>query len=105
VSFNSIFNYVKTLLKKPDISTSELLSPYPNLSKTKIVNKDLELVPGILLGLFMPGGGAIKKALEDIIDNNELEKIIPSEIGENGELAVIDTIKRGYSLAKIQKTN
>lgn len=105
ISFNLLFNYVKSLLKNQDINISDVLSAYPNLSKTKITNKDLELIPGVLLGLFMPGGGAIKKALEDIIDNNELEKIIPSEIGENGELAVIDTIKRGYSLAKIQKTN
>ncbi|WP_406616898.1 DEAD/DEAH box helicase [Mycoplasmopsis adleri] len=63
-----------------DININE---SFTNIDAESITNQSLEFAPGVVLGLFHPSGGYVRNRMLEIIENNELNKIIQVEFNKN----------------------
>ncbi|MCL6428622.1 hypothetical protein LT335_00161 [Spiroplasma sp. JKS002669] len=80
---------------------------FVNFKKEEIKNQKIEIKPGLIMGWFNPEGGYLRKLLQEIIDNNEIESIIDTNpnkaIYEN---KIKNEIENNYEwLVKIQESN
>ncbi|MBZ4218428.1 AAA domain-containing protein [Mycoplasma tauri] len=57
--------------------------PFLNKDAEEIKNESLEFSGGAVLGLFQPSGGYVRNRMLEIINNNELNKIIEVEFNKN----------------------
>ncbi|WP_027334728.1 DEAD/DEAH box helicase [Mycoplasmopsis felifaucium] len=80
---------------------------FKNIDSELISNKSLDFEPGIVLGLFQPSGGYVRNRMLEIIENNELNKIIDIEFNKNiYKKRINDTIYNPKtSIFKITPTN
>ncbi|MCE6061736.1 DNA2/NAM7 family helicase [Mycoplasmopsis agalactiae] len=84
-----------------------LNSSFNSLSAEEIINESLQFAGGVVLGLFQPSGGYIRNRMLEIINNNELNKILQVEFNKNIYKKRINDIlfNPKTSLFKIAATN
>ncbi len=70
--FNHLIEFFKNKLKADlNNATLEINHKSPLPSKKEIDNVNMQLVPGLIMGIMSPLGGVLRKKLEKILDENE----------------------------------
>ncbi len=59
-----------------DILKKDLSNPFSNIARTRIKNETIEVETGVVLGLFKPSGGVLRKTMHEIIRRKEVESLI-----------------------------
>lgn len=80
---------------------------FKNFKKEDIKQKVLLEHPGVVLGMFKPTGGNIRKTMIEIIENDEIEEILDVEPDKNiYKDNIINFIKeKSHEIIRIQKSN
>ena len=80
---------------------------FQNFSKEQVNNKKIEVKPGIVVGWFNPVGGYLRKLMQKIIDNNEVENIIDTNPNKSVyQEKIMSELENNYEkLVKIQELN
>nr|WP_318028740.1 AAA domain-containing protein [Mycoplasmopsis bovis] len=83
-----------------------LNSEFASFTAEEIINESLQFLGGVVLGLFQPSGGYIRNRMLEIINNNELNKILQVEFNKNIYKKRINDVlfNPKTSLFKIAKT-
>ncbi|WP_427909881.1 DEAD/DEAH box helicase [Mycoplasmopsis bovis] len=84
-----------------------LNSEFASFTAEEIINESLQFLGGVVLGLFQPSGGYIRNRMLEIINNNELNKILQVEFNKNIYKKRINDVlfNPKTSLFKIAATN
>jgi len=75
---------IKNLLnhEKKSFDFEILTKPFLKIKRNEIKNSIIEFCPGVLLGFFHVEGNVLRKKVQEIIKNNELESILNSELNK-----------------------
>ena len=90
-----------------DISNVRLYDEFTNKHNTDIKNTSIKVHSGVVLGLFEPSGGHLRKTMIEILENDELDEIIdPNIIKTVYEKNIDEYIKEtDKNILRVQKTN
>lgn len=80
---------------------------WKKLTKDKIENEKIKVHPGVVLGMFKPAGGHLRRTMLDIINQNEIEEILDPEVNKKNYQDNIDKflVNDSDQLIKIQPSN
>ena len=89
------------------LSTEMLLDEYVNLKSKQVKNQNIEFLPGVVMGIFKPSGGNLRKTMMKIIDSDEVDGIIDVDPDKNTYEKRLNTfiIDDSYKLFRIQESN
>lgn len=109
--YNDFLDLLKNILPNIKVETPSsitfFINKFLNFKKEEIKNKKIEINPGLVMGWFNPEGGYLRKLMQQIIDNNEIEDIIdtsPNKIIYENKIK--NELENNYeNLIKIQRSN
>src|SRR5699024_4728415 len=80
---------------------------FKNYKSDDVVNKYIKFHSGVVLGLFNPSGGNLRKVLQEIIKNDEIDEILDSEVDKSIYKNRVDNfiLEKSDKLIKIQKSS
>lgn len=80
---------------------------FNNYTLVDIKNKIITIHPGVILGIFKPSGGNLRKMLQEIINKEEVDAILDSEPNKNIYKNRIDQfiLEKSSELLRIQASN
>jgi very-short-patch-repair endonuclease len=76
--FATLCQKISKQLNLGELSIS-LTEPFVNRKVGDITSKVLDYHPGVVLGLFKPSGGNLRKTMQEIIDNDEVDLILDAD--------------------------
>jgi len=90
-----------------NLKNFEFEKEFTNLTNDEIKNKVIEVKPGIVLGMFKPSGGHLRKTMMKIIEKNEVDDILNPEVNKEIYEKKISNFLKNHSdnLFRIQKSN
>jgi len=69
-------------LNSPEL-TFNFTDEFKNYKTDDVTNKFIAFHPGVVLGLFKPSGGNLRKTMQHIIDNDEIDEILDADPDKN----------------------
>lgn len=88
-------------------SNCELSGKFVNKKNSDIKNSKVEFHSGVILGMFKPSGGNLRKTLLEIITNDEVDTILDPEVDKQIYIEKVNDFvcKKSDNLVKIQSSN
>jgi len=80
--FQTMVDRILLQLNSPEL-TFNFTDEFKNYKTDDITNKFIAFHPGVVLGLFKPSGGNLRKTMQHIIDNDEIDEILDADPDKN----------------------
>ncbi|WP_025734400.1 AAA domain-containing protein [Williamsoniiplasma luminosum] len=104
--FSDLLNKILHQLNIDEMSI-DLSAEFIEKKAGDVKNKNLLFHPGVILGMFKPSGGQLRKVMQKIIENDEIDEILDVEPNKNIYKENVETFVTGRSgeILRIQPSN
>ena len=74
-------------------------------NKAAVKNADIQFAPGLVLTILSPGGGSLRSKMQDILNNNEMDKILDFDPLIDVKKEITKNIENKAALFRITQTD
>jgi hypothetical protein len=104
--FPTMVNQILSQINSPALEL-DFTDEFKNFKNEDITNKFIAFHSGVVLGLFKPSGGNLRKTMQRIIDNDEIDDILDADPDKNIYKKRVEEIivSQSKNLVRIQPSN
>jgi len=105
-TFQAMVDRLLLQLNSPELEF-DFTDPFQNFKTDDVTNKFIAFHPGVVLGLFKPSGGNLRKTMKKIIENDEIDEILDADPDKNLYKKRVDEMIMSdpQNLVRIQPSN